>query len=131
MHYNEALKCAQAGRMADIKGPDELRSGLEALNLYFASYGGAHIRAAIESFENEISRRAHQTGAAVLHQQQMEQGKTLHGETMGEMGKLKTSVDLLKDSVDRLGRPRWIDWAILIAGAIAAIGVVISLFLIH
>jgi hypothetical protein len=30
-----------------------------------------------------------------------------------------------------LAKPRLIDWAILIAGIIAAIGVVISLFLIH
>ena len=121
--------------MADIKGQEELRSGLEALNLFFGNYGGAHIKAAIESFENEVSRRAHQAGAAVLHQQQMEQGKNFHGEAMGEMGKLKTSVDLIKVSVDRLARTRRIEWWILAAGWIAAIAsvaaVVLALFLKH
>jgi hypothetical protein len=58
------------------------------------------------------------------HQLATEQDEKLHGKTMAELKVLKTSVD-------RLARARWIDWAILVVGAIAAIGVVISLFLIH
>jgi hypothetical protein len=56
----------------------------------------------------------------------MEQGKNLHQETVGEMGKLKSSVDRLKTSVDRLSRPRGIEWWILAAGWIAAIAAVIA-----
>jgi len=136
--------------LSDEKSIDELRSGLSALHLLYGNNRSSSIGAAIESFENEISRRAQQSVAEGLHQQQMEQGKkihqesiaeqqklhqtateqgkNLHGETMGEMGKIKVSVDLIKTSVERLGRPRWIDWAILVAGAIAAVATVIELF---
>ncbi|MFZ0826676.1 MAG: hypothetical protein WAO02_04560 [Verrucomicrobiia bacterium] len=82
------------------------------------------VKSAIESFENEISRRNHEGMSKALHDLEMIQGKAHHKETM-------TELENLKASVDQLARPRWIDWAILIVGAIAAIGVVISLFLIH
>jgi endonuclease IV len=124
MDYNEALKVVQAGRVADVKDLDELRSGLAALHLHFANYRDPSIKAALDSFENEISRRKQQEDAKTLHQSAMAQGKNLHGETMGELDKLKSSVD-------RLGHPRWIDWAILAVGAIAAIAAVVSLFLKH
>jgi hypothetical protein len=39
--------------------------------------------------------------------------------------------DEIRTSVDRLGHPLWIDWAILAVGAIAAIAAVLSLFLNH
>jgi hypothetical protein len=83
---------------------------------------------------DEIAHRTNQKKqieANHQHQAELGQGKNLHVETMVEIGKLKTSVDLVKSSVDHLARPRWIDWAILIVGAIAAVGVIISLFLIH
>lgn len=135
MDYSEALKAVQAGKVADIKNLDELRSGLASLHLCYGSNHQPNIKAAIESFENEISRRTQQESAKTLQQNEMAQGQNLHRETIGEMGKLKTSVEGLKTSVDRLARPRCIDWWILIAGWIAAIAgvvvVLLSIFLRH
>jgi hypothetical protein len=51
-------------------------------------------------------------------------GGKLHRETLDGLNDLKTLVG-------RLARPRWIDWAILIVGAIAANGVIILLFPAH
>ncbi len=124
MDYNDALKVVQAGRVADVKDLDELRSGLKALHLHYANYRDPSIKAALDSFENEISRRKQQEDVNTLHQSEMEQGKNLHKETMDELEEIKTSVD-------RLGHPLWIDWAILAVGAIAAIASVLSLFLKH
>jgi hypothetical protein len=62
------------------------------------------------------------------HNDALEQGRGHHTETKEELKKLKNSVDLVKSSVDRLARARWIDWAILVAGMIAAIATVILLF---
>jgi hypothetical protein len=64
-----------------------------------------------------------------------EQDGKLHGETKGEMKKLKDSVDLVKNSVDSLARARPVDRWILFVGAIAAaaalIAVALSIFLKH
>lgn len=132
MDHNEAHRLVYQGRLQDIKNEDELHSGLAALHLYYASNPNAHwIKASIEAYENEIGRRQkerHQEDSKTLHQQQIELGKALHGETMGEMAKLKISVD-------QLARARCVDKWILVAGWIAAIAavvaVVLALFLRH
>ena len=128
MNYNDALKAVQAGGTGDVKDLDELRDGLSSMHLYYANYRDPSIKAAIESFEFEIARRNQQEHLRRLHESEMKQGMDNHGKTMDEMGKLKASVDLVKASVDRLAGARWIDWAILIAGVVAAIAAVILLF---
>src|ERR1039458_2029875 len=118
------MKVAPEGRLGK-KSPEELRSLIRVLHRHYSSQDRSPaVKAAIEAIESELSHRQRdnqQEGEKILNQQAMEQGKNLHAETIGEMGKLKTSVGLLKDSVDRLAKPRLIDWAILIAGIIAAI----------
>jgi len=75
MDYNEALKAVEAAKLIEIKDLDALRSGLAALHLYYSNHPQLRIKAAIESFETEISRRAHLAGLTDLHQEQMAQGK--------------------------------------------------------
>ncbi len=124
MDYHEALKIVQTGGLADVKEIEELRSGLAALHLLYGNNREPSTKAAIESFENEISRRSQLKGATALHERQMEQGKNLHGETMNEL-------EQLKNSVNQLARARTVDIWILIVGAVAAIaglaGIVIGL----
>jgi hypothetical protein len=110
VELREAVKALEERRL-DKKNPESLRTGLQALQMNYMNQGPTPgVKAAIESFENEISRRV-----------QLDQGKNLHGETMGELEKLK-------QSVDRLANPHWVLWATLVATAIAAIAGVILLF---
>jgi hypothetical protein len=125
---DEALKSVREGRLAGKKD-EELPRMVTVLQNYLACefHPPPAIKSSIEAIENELARRQkdkHQEDSKTLHQSAMDQGKNFHGETMDKLKEIK-------DSVDQLARPRWIDWAILIVGAIAAIGVVISLFLIH
>lgn len=125
---NEALKAFREVRL-DKKSDDELVSMIRIFRQWQVAQFAGEAPQAIEAVEKEIARRQrdrHQEGAKTLHQLQMEQGKNLHQETVGEMGKLKSSVDRLKTSVDRLSRPRGIEWWILAAGWIAAIAAVIA-----
>jgi len=96
-----------------------LRSGISALYLYFSNYHDPSIKAAIESFENEISRRIQHDKSKTLHDLEMTQGQNLHGETKAELKKLK-------GAVDRLASARCVDKWILVAGWIAAIGAAIA-----
>ena len=141
MGIDEVLTHAREMRFAD-KSEQDLHQMLivcgNRTGHYSDTYSTSQIPHAIKMVHEELARRQraknHQEAIAEqqrLNQKATEQGDTLHKETMGEVGKLKTAVDLVKNSVDHLARPRWIDWAILIVGAVAAIGVVISLFLIH
>ena len=115
----EAVKTIQDGRLSE-KSEDSLRSGLQALQMNYMNQGPSPaIKAAIESYENEISRRSHQEGAKTLHQLEMEQGKTHHGETKAELKDLKIAVG-------RLEKARCVDKWILAAGWIAAIGAVVA-----
>jgi hypothetical protein len=98
-------------------------------------YSTNQVRHAIQMVQEELARRqrAKNHHEAIGEQQGLnakltEQNQTLHTETMGQVGKLKTSVEQVKASVDRLAGARWIDWAILIAGGVAAIAAVILLF---
>jgi hypothetical protein len=122
---NEALKAIQEARLAG-KNDKELPRMVAVLQIYLACqyHAPPAIKSSIEAIENEIARRQkdrHQAGLMV-------QGKNLHGETMAELGKLKTSVD-------QLARARCVDKWILVAGWIAAIASVIavalSIFLKH
>ena len=119
MDYNEALKIVQAGKVGEVKDLTELRSGISALYLYFSNYHYPSIKAAIESFENEISRRIQHDKSKTLHDLEMTQGQNLHGETKAELKKLK-------GAVDRLASARCVDKWILVAGWIAAIGAAIA-----
>jgi predicted HicB family RNase H-like nuclease len=121
MDYREAFNVVHSGRITDVKDVEELRSGLASLHRYYGTCHDASAKAAIESFENEISRRTQQDKSKTLHDLAMAQGQSLHGETMVELEKLK-------QSVDQLAKPHWVLWATLVATAIAAIVGVILLF---
>jgi len=115
--FNSALQCAQDGRLGE-KSSEELRSML----LVFSNVGRnspllkRDYEDAFSMVRDEIKRRSDEAAAG--------QRKSHHKETMDELDEIKTSVD-------RLGHPLWIDWAILAVGAIAAIAAVLSLFLKH
>jgi hypothetical protein len=108
VELREAVKALEERRL-DKKTPESLRTGLQALQMNYMNQGPTPgVKAAIESFENEISRRV-----------QLDQGKNLHGETMGELTKIKISVD-------QLARARCVDKWILVAGWIAAVGAAVA-----
>jgi hypothetical protein len=114
----DALNCVKEGRIEKTSTED-----LKAM-LHCLATAGQPSLAMVQLFQNsilmlqdEIARRER----ASHHQEETGQNKSLHGETMKEIGDIKISVD-------RLARARWIDWAILIAGSIAAIAAVILLF---
>jgi hypothetical protein len=111
---NEAIKIAPEGRLAE-KNDNELRRATTVLRKFLSGqmYPPPLIQNSIEAIENELSRRqkdSHQEGV------------------MGEMGKLKVEVGLLKNSIDQLSKPHWVLWATLVATAIAAIAGVVLLF---
>lgn len=128
MNYDEARQIVHS-RQITVQTEENLQSMLQAL--LAVDTANARILAQREllalAIHNEIGRRNTEklhTEQLVAHQTATKQDENLHGKTMAELKVLKTSVD-------RLAGARWIDWAILIVGAIAAIGVIISLFLIH
>jgi hypothetical protein len=134
MFLDDILKEAREGKLAG-KRDDELRAMLiecsNHLGHHSDIWASNQIPNAIQAIREELSSRQlakkHQESIAEqqsLHQKAITQGKNLHQETMDELKELKISVD-------KLGHARLIDWWILVVGAIAAIGVVISLFLIH
>ena len=125
------MNVVHTGTLSQVKSLEELRSGLASLHRYYGSTHDPSALAAMAAFENEIWRRTQKHESGVLHNEAMGQSTGHHKETMGELGQLKSSVGLLKQSVDRLARPRWIDWAIFLAGAVAAAAGVILLFRAH
>lgn len=136
---NEAMAAARDGRLS-AKKDEDLKTLLLICRQYVASnpHQTQAVDPTIDALREEIERRANeriQAEARNQHESVMGQGKDHHKETMGEMGKLKTSVDGLKMSVDRLARTRRIEWWILAAGWIAAVAgvaaVLLELFLKH
>ncbi|MGA3145375.1 MAG: hypothetical protein ABSF10_20430 [Verrucomicrobiota bacterium] len=129
---NEAMAAASQGRLAP-KSDEELNALLSACRQYCASNPHGHtFDPTMIALRDEIARRANerdQAEARNQHEAVMGQGKDHHKETMGEMGKLKTSVDGLKTSVDQLARTRRIEWWILAAGWIAAVAGVAAVLL--
>ena len=132
------LTHAREMRFAD-KSQDELHQMLIVCGNHAGQSGDrfsiTQIEHAVKMVNEELARRqrAKNHQEAIGEQQGLNakltaQNQTLHTETMGEVGKLKTSGEQVKASVDRLAGARWIDWAILIAGGIAAIAAVILLF---
>jgi hypothetical protein len=134
MNINETLTHAREMRFAN-KSEDELHQMLIVCGNHAGQSGDRfseiQIGHAVKMVHEELARRQraknHQEAIAEqqkLNQKVIEQGGQFHGETMGEVGKLKTSVD-------KLARARTVDKWILIVGAIAAVaglaGVVISL----
>jgi hypothetical protein len=122
---NEATKAVENGLLAGHT-EEKLRSFLSVLHRHFASQNQSpSIKAKIESVETELSRRQidkQREGAKTLHDLEMGQGKSFHGETMDELNKLKTSVD-------RLSRARPVDRGILIAAIAGVIVGIVGLVL--
>jgi len=83
---------------------------------------------------NQLPKAPHQMTDAELDapcpSPEMQQEKQ-HRKLCSRIDLLSGGQEKLKQSVDRLGRPRWIDWAILVAGGIAAVATVIELFRAH
>jgi hypothetical protein len=118
MNVIDALNCVKEGRIEKTSTED-----LKAM-LHCLATSGQPALAMVQLFQNsilmlqdEIARRER----ASHHQEETGQNKSRHQETMGEIDKLKTSVD-------KLARARCVDKWILIFGAIAAIAAVILLF---
>lgn len=116
----------------DDKSEDDLRQMLKICGDHTGQGAGTYtsnqILHAVKMIHEELARRQrdknHQhaiTEQQGLHRNETIQEEQLHGKTMDEL-------KVLKNSVDRLARARWIDWAILVAGVIAAIATVIELF---
>ena len=120
MSLDEVLAHAREMRFAD-KAESELQQMLIVCGNHAGQVGDRYatiqIEHAVKMIQDELARRQRDEN----QQQSAEQAGKFHQETKTELGELKTLVD-------RLAHPRWIDWAILIAGVIAAVATVIQLF---
>ena len=135
MTLNEIIVAARESKLSDNE--NELRFMLDwCVRYHNNNRNDLQASFAIEAIQRKMelikADKRHQESIAEqqrIHQQATEQGSSLHGETMGEMVKLKSSVDLIKSSVDRLARTLRIEWWILAAGWIAAIASVAAVAL--
>jgi hypothetical protein len=121
-NFNDALEMVRSGWL-DKQSDSDLERMLEVLRRYDSAYPGHENKSAIDAIENDKARRQkqqhHETEKA-LHEKTLSQGKVAHQETMQEL-------DALKGLVRRVPALRWIDWAILIFGAVAATAAVLQL----
>jgi hypothetical protein len=116
---NDAFK-VHTGGACDTKSDEDLKYLLKALfQLQASQLIQPWMKQAIQSFENEISRRNVQGVSKTLHDVEMAQSKTHHETVVGKLDNLKTAVD-------QLARARCVDRWILVAGWIAAIGAAVA-----
>jgi hypothetical protein len=122
--FNDALEIVRSGWLSKHDDND-LELMLEVLRRYDSAYPGHENKSAIQAIENEKARRQkerHHQAEKSLTEQAVLKGESAHKETMSEL-------DALKILVGRLEKARPIDWAILIVGAIAAIGTVVAVLI--
>lgn len=134
MNLNDVLACTREIRFAD-KSDDDLHQMLIVCGNHTGQGSGVYatnqLLHAVKVIHEELARRQR----AKNHQEALAEQQKLHEkttkqteETQAEVRKVKISVDTVKVSVDKLSHPRWIDWAILIAGVIAATAAILALF---